>query len=126
MKPQVNLGAMTSVFPPAPWKWIEGSDGWDGQTVHLADAEDSVILMGWGYDASGISFGSKAGATGNDVDDARTLPAALLIAAAPELYNALKAMREAYVGVEDMLIGDSMKAKVAAMDAAIAKAEGRS
>jgi hypothetical protein len=48
-----------------------------------------------------------------------------MFAAAPDLLAACKAMRETYRGVEDML-GASVAAKVMALDAAIAKAEGRS
>lgn len=48
-----------------------------------------------------------------------------LISAAPELLTALKAMVASYDGLRDTLTSPIVLAKLAAADAAIAKAEGR-
>jgi hypothetical protein len=57
-------------------------------------------------------------------DDA-TIANARLIAAAPDLLAALKAMVASYDGLRDAVSGEVVRAKLAAADAALAKAEGQ-
>lgn len=59
------------------------------------------------------------------VGDYHEEASARLIAAAPELFAALKDMVASYDGIREQVAGDVMRRKLAAADAAIARAEGR-
>jgi len=112
-------------FTPGPWEWRVVSDGWDGQTSALY-GRDRMVLIGWGYDACGIYFGQEAKSVESEPD----LPDARLIAAAPDLYAALRGLlacctsSDGAVGPEPHCRREWLQFMLDAR-AAIAKAEGR-
>ena len=123
-----------SAHTPGPWEVVVVSDGWDGKTTAIVNEAGDHILSGLGYDACGLSWGqSKLEMT---PEEECQLPDAHLIAAAPEMYEALKEMAIWY-GSENHSFrcpvstegwDATCNCKVAEMDvrvnAALAKAEG--
>ena len=103
--------AATARHTPGPWRIEEQSREWFARTNHAYRVVSNnkptyfvASVEGWG-----------------DICKAN----AHLIAAAPELLEALKAMVASYDGIRDGLTSPVVIAKLRMADAAIAKAEGR-
>ena len=89
-----------------PWKWTQAGGGW-------------WVLLG-GNGETVCDDGSACGEYNREIDPDG--PNARLIAAAPDLLEALKALRDK---VADYELGHMDDPEMLAADAAIAKAEGR-
>jgi hypothetical protein len=81
----------TNTFTPGPWKWDAPSSdpGWSDQGPWLKGADGTTILGGWGHDAWGINISDWETPLGYP-EPPPSSPNATLIAAAPELYEALE------------------------------------
>jgi hypothetical protein len=77
-----------SKHTPGPWKVAITSDGWDGETTCIEGANGESVVLGWGYDASGLAWGQSA--INSTAEDDQRCPDACLISAAPTLLYALK------------------------------------
>ncbi len=97
---------MSEQHTPGPCKWDD-----DGFTS--LSAIGSEVITYAPYENSWLSFGPHREAN------------ARLIASAPDLLAALKAMVASYHGLRDMLTNGVVLDKLNAAEAAIAKAEGK-
>lgn len=108
---------------PGPWRVEVTSDGWDGKTTHIVGGDGMSVLSGWGYDASGLSWGASSAES--TVEENAVNPDACLIAAAPDMLAALKA-QEAADNADPKLDWKALDDLAERLRiAAIAKAEGR-
>lgn len=115
---------MARIVPhtPAPWRVVIGSDPQDFIVAEAGGA--TVCEPNVASYRGGLTF-SELGSSAREITFEESQANAWLIAAAPELLIALKAMVASYDGLRDTLASPVVLEKLSVADAAIAKAEGR-